>query len=271
MAEPAPPDLAGLLATARVVAREAGRVLVGFAEGTFAVAAKADASPVTDADRASHDLLVARLAALTPGIPVLSEEGDLPAWAEADRFWCVDPLDGTREFVRRTTLYTVNVALVERGRPVLGVVHAPALGRTYTGARGLGATRQDGDGAAVPIHTRPADPRRLTVVASRDHAGAGVEAFIARLLAAGLAVERRPMGSALKFGLLAEGAADLYPRTTPVMWWDTAGPQAVAEAAGARVARLDGRPLVYAGPDLRPPPFVVVGDPGFDVAPFLEG
>ncbi len=263
----APLDLPALLAAARAVAAEAGRTVLDHYARPSAVDYKADDSPLTQADRASHALIAARLAEGAPAIPLLSEESDPRAYdarAGWRRFWCVDPLDGTKEFVKRTGEFTVNVALIEGTAPVLGVVHVPALGRTYAAARGHGAFRFEGDGPGVPIRVRMADPRRLTVVASRDHAGPEVAALLERMAAGGVEVEAASMGSALKFCLVAEGAADLYPRTVPTFEWDTAAAQAVVEEAGGRVTTLDGEKLAYNKADLRNPSIVTAGDPALD-------
>jgi 3'(2'), 5'-bisphosphate nucleotidase len=292
-----------LLSAVRAIATDAGRLILEHYGRPFDVEYKADDSPLTIADRASHALIAGRLAELTPDIPVLSEEGEPEAADRAGwtRFWCVDPLDGTKEFVKRTGEFTVNIALVEAGRPVLGVVHVPALGRTYfaqvaggqgareSGGQGGGASpggdgdlpstvdrpptpgawRADAGGPPVPIRARQADPRRLTVVASRDHAGPEVAAVVDAMRAAGVEVELASMGSALKFCLVAEGAADFYPRTGPTMEWDTGAAQAVVEAAGGRVTDLAGRPLAYNKGSLVNPPIVAFGDPALRWRAFL--
>lgn len=264
--------MTSLLTAVRAIAEDAGRLILEHYARPFEVEYKADDSPLTIADSGSHALIVARLAELTPDIPVLSEEGEPEAADRAGwtRFWCIDPLDGTKEFVKRTGEFTVNIALVEAGRPVLGVVHVPALDRTYSAVVGQGAWRADAGGAPSPIRTRAADPRRLTVVASRDHAGPEVAAMVDAMRAAGVGVELTSMGSALKFCLVAEGAADFYPRTGPTMEWDTAAAQAVVEAAGGAVKTLDGRPLGYNKASLRNPPIVTAGDPGLDWRRFVQ-
>ena len=223
---------------------------------------KADESPITRADRAAHDILAARLSLLTPSIPVLSEEAEAAhdfavrrAWPE---LWLVDPLDGTREFISRNGEFTVNVALIRGHEPVLGVVAAPALGLTYYAARGHGAFRAQTESGAEPIHVRPAaDP--LVVVGSRSHRGDSLDGLLARLGPH----EMRPMGSALKFCLVAEGSADFYPRLGPTSEWDTAAAQAVLEVAGGAVTTLDGSPLRYNQRDtLLNPHFIAYGDTG---------
>ena len=221
---------------------------------------KADESPITRADRAAHDILAAQLALLAPEIPVLSEEAEEShafaarrAWRE---LWLVDPLDGTREFIGRNGEFTVNVALVRDHEPVLGVVAAPALGLSYYAARGFGAFCSDGKAGPRPIRSRAAaDP--LVVVGSRSHRGDSLDGLLARLGPH----ELRPMGSALKFCLVAEGAADFYPRLGPTSEWDTAAAQAVLEVAGGAVTTLDGAPLRYNARDtLLNPHFIAYGD-----------
>jgi 3'(2'), 5'-bisphosphate nucleotidase len=221
---------------------------------------KADDSPLTRADRAAHEILAARLAAITPHRPVLSEEHEAGharavrgPWRE---YWLVDPLDGTREFIGRNGEFTVNVALIRDHRPVLGVVAAPALGLTYYAAEAAGAFRREDGGLPQPIHTRPAaDPP--VVVGSRSHRGDSLDGVLARLGAH----ELRPMGSALKFCLVAEGSADFYPRLGPTSEWDTAAGQALVEVAGGAVTTLDGAPLRYNERDtLLNPHFMACGD-----------
>lgn len=221
---------------------------------------KADESPITRADRAAHDILAARLALLTPAIPVISEEAESAhafavrgAWQE---LWLVDPLDGTREFIGRNGEFTVNVALVRDHEPVLGVVAAPALGLTYYAARGHGAFRIQGHPEPEPIHVRAA-ASPLVVVGSRSHRGDSLDGLLARVGPH----ELRPMGSALKFCIVAEGSADFYPRLGPTSEWDTAAAQAVLEVAGGAVMQLDGTPLRYNQRDtLLNPHFIAFGD-----------
>ena len=220
---------------------------------------KEDNSPLTAADRASHCFLLQALRDITPGIDVVSEE-----WAEdhcgsvieGKPYWLVDPLDGTKEFIKGTNEFTVNVALIEAGQPVLGIVHAPALGLTYYGIRNLGAWRQNGSDIATVISTRVADSERMTVVASKDHAGPFVTAMLVRLRNPQL----QSMGSSLKFCLVAEGKADIYLRDSPTMEWDTAAAQCIVEAAGGGVYSLNGEPLRYGKPGLKNPAIMTVGN-----------
>ncbi|MEM8598586.1 MAG: 3'(2'),5'-bisphosphate nucleotidase CysQ [Bacteroidota bacterium] len=262
-----------MLADVRAIAVQAGQRILDFYAQELPVDYKSDDSPLTHADRASHAYIVQALRALTPDIPVLSEESPedevagRKGWAT---FWLVDPLDGTKEFVKKTTgEFTVNIALIDGAEPVLGVVHVPVKGVTYF-ADAAGAFKQDGDAAPVPIQARQAADAALTVVASRDHAGAEVAAILDRLGDAGYAVDSASMGSSLKFCLVAEGQADFYPRTVPTFEWDTAAAQAIVEAAGGRVATRDGERLAYNKDDIRNPSVFAVGDPAFDWQRFVE-
>ena len=254
-------DLPALLTGVLDAVAAASTAILEVYAGAHGVEYKADESPITRADRAAHDILAARLELLAPAVPVLSEEAEAAhdratrgAWRE---FWLVDPLDGTKEFIGRNGEFTVNVALVRDHEPVLGVVAAPALGLTYFAARGHGAYRsQAGNGGTESIRVRPAaDP--LVVVGSRSHRGDSLDGLLARLGPH----ELRPMGSALKFCLVAEGSADFYPRLGPTSEWDTAAAQAVLEVAGGAVTTLDGQPLRYNRRDtLLNPSFIAFGD-----------
>ncbi|MGA2540014.1 MAG: 3'(2'),5'-bisphosphate nucleotidase CysQ [Verrucomicrobiota bacterium] len=255
--------LDSLLAQCRGLALEAGAAIMGFYRRDAAVTLKSDSSPLTGADSASHDFLVRHLPGLIAGVPVISEESPESrrrAGEGQGRFWLVDPLDGTKEFVKGTGEFTVNIALIEGGRPVLGVVHAPALDLTYFAARNGGAWRQQSAQAPVPIATRRADFSGLTVVASKDHAGPMVAALLSRLPRPAL----QSMGSSLKFCLVAEGRADIYLRDLPTMEWDTAAAQCVVETAGGAVCSLDGRPLRYGKPGLGNPAIITIGDARLD-------
>lgn len=258
---PDTPPLADLLELARAAALDGGRAILPFVGRDLPHDVKADDSPLTQADLAAHRAIVSRLEALS-ALPILSEEGDPEAMDRSGwtRFWCVDPLDGTKEFIKGTGQFTVNVALIEHGRPTVGVVHVPVSGVTYAAADGV-VTKEEGEGTPVAIVVRAAPRGGLAVVASKDHAGPEVAAFIEAAEAAGRSVERASMGSSLKFCLVAEGAADVYPRTVPTFEWDTAAAQAVVEAAGGRVMTADGRPLGYNKADLRNPAVFAVGDP----------
>ena len=239
-----------LLETAKRAALRAGVAILDVynAAGAPDVRRKADASPVTEADERAEVVIVELLAREAPGIPVIAEETaereGLPGHVPP-RFWVVDPLDGTKEFIARNGEFTVNIALVEDGRPVLGVVHVPALGVTFAAAGTGTATRQRGTAPSEPIAARPVPKRGAVVVHSRSHENAPKLAeFLAGLDAPTTLVS----GSAIKFGLIAAGEADLYPRFGPTMEWDTAAGHAVLEAAGGSVTTLDGAPFRYGKP-----------------------
>jgi 3'(2'), 5'-bisphosphate nucleotidase len=239
------------------VARAAGDEILRVYATEFEVRDKSDASPVTEADERAEAVILPELAALTPDVPAVSEEavaaGVLPE--AGSRFWLVDPLDGTKEFVSRNGEFTVNIALVEDGRPVLGVVHVPARGRLYAGAVGAGAFVEDAEGRR-PISCRRAPAEGLTVVSSRSHGDAEA---LADFLGGRAVAAEATAGSSLKFCLVAAGEADLYPRLGRTMEWDTAAGHAVVSAAGGRVSALGGDELGYGKPGFENPHFVASG------------
>jgi len=245
-------DSLNVLAT---LAREAGAAAMRHYDHQGPVTQKGDKGPVTEADRAAHRVIVAGLGRWTPDIPVISEEGEIPgfetrrAWP---RFWLVDPLDGTKEFIQKNGEFTVNIALIDGSTPVLGVVLAPAIGLLYAAGRGLGAWKQEGDGARQAIAYRPVPEGHPIVVAeSRSHPSAELDAWLGKR-----AVARRVQaGSSLKFCWVAEGRADVYPRFGPTMEWDTAAGDCIYRYAGA--ADRPPSPLVYNKPDLTNPSFVI--------------
>lgn len=239
------------------VVRAAGDVIMNIYETDFAVRGKGDASPVTEADEKAERLILSALASISPDIPVVAEEavaaGSVPE--VTDRFWLVDPLDGTKEFINRNGEFTVNVALIEDGEPVLGVVFAPALARLFAGTVGEGAFVEDAAGRR-PIACRVPPEAGLTVVASRSHGDpAELEAFLGGRKVA----ELRSAGSSLKICLVAAGEADLYPRLGRTMEWDIAAGHAVLCAAGGRLTTVAGDPLPYGKPDFANPHFVAWG------------
>lgn len=253
------------LEEARQIALDAGRRILDVYERDFAVAEKQNGSPLTDADRAAHELIVARLARLDPGLPVLSEESaevDYDTRAGWRRFWLVDPLDGTREFVNRNGEFTVNIALIESGRPLLGVVYVPLLGICYYACRGQGAFRHNAGEKPRAIKARRYQGDRPIVVASRSHAGEHMAEFLLRLGPH----DTVHMGSAVKFCLVAEGTADVYPRLGPTSEWDTAAAQCLVEEAGGRVTDRHNRPLAYNKPSLLNPWFLASGAGDYDWA-----
>jgi 3'(2'), 5'-bisphosphate nucleotidase len=236
-------DLRSLADALRPIAARAGAAIMEVYNGAFTVERKDDESPLTLADLESQRIIVEGLQRLTPGVPVLSEEAAQAPWSVRQSWrelWVVDPLDGTREFVKRNGEFTVNIALVTEHEPVLGIVAAPAQGISYWGAQGVGAFRQDQNGAVQQIRvSAPVSP--LRVVGSRSH----MSPETADYLAGFPAHEMTGVGSSLKFCLLAEGKAELYPRFGPTSEWDTAAGQALLEAAGGHVTRMDGHRLRY--------------------------
>lgn len=239
------------------IAQRAGELIMEIYAGDFEVRGKDDASPVTAADERAEAYIVSALHAHWPEIPVIAEElvaaGRIPAIGR--RFWLVDPLDGTKEFIGRNGEFTVNIALIEDGIPVAGVVLAPALGRLFAGATDVGAFAEDA-GGRHPIRCRTIPAEGLTVVASRSHGDAtALQAFLAGRLVATL----KNAGSSLKLCLVAAGEADVYPRLGRTMEWDIAAGHAVVLAAGGTVTDLDGHALRYGKPGFDNPHFAAWG------------
>lgn len=238
-----------LLAALAQASLKAGEVIMRIRAEGITVNAKSDHSPVTAADLAAEELLHAELARILPGVPVVAEEAVAQGKAEepADAFLLVDPLDGTREFIGASGEFTVNIGLVVEGVPAFGIVLAPAVARLYAGmttaagGAAFAAGLEPDAGLWTPIRCRSAPERGLVAVASRSHPDAGTEAILAELDVA----ERISCGSALKFGLVAEGRADIYPRLGTVCEWDVAAGHALVRAAGGSVCRPDGSPLPY--------------------------
>lgn len=254
----------GLIEPIVKLAQRAGAAILEVYGTDFAVEDKADNSPLTKADLASHYIISAGLRSLTPDLPLISEEAGLADFAERSswpRYWLVDPLDGTREFVKRNGEFTVNIALIDNHRPVLGVVYVPVLGLTYAAAVGYGAKRSEAGGPFADIAVAAHSAVKPRIVGSRSHRGNSLDAF----LAAVGDYELLPMGSSLKFCRVAEAAADLYPRLGPTSEWDTAAAQAVVEQAGGAVLCLDSKPLLYnTKAEMLNPHFMVIGPPDRD-------
>lgn len=246
-----------MLPTLRQIAEAAGRETLKFYGRSLTVDAKADDSPLTQADLASHHLILGGLRTAFPDIPIVSEEDEShPADFDPEaRFFVVDPLDGTKEFIKQTGAFTVNIGLVDKRRPIAGIVHVPVSGVTY-GADESGAWRAEANAEPASIRVAPmAVP--LRVVASRDHAGPEVKALLARFPDA----ECLSIGSSLKFCLVAEGKADVYLRDVPTMEWDTAAAQAIVEAAGGRVlSHPEHEPLCYGKAEFRNRSLLTLGD-----------
>ena len=246
-----------------VLAQDAAAAILGIYDSNFAVEHKDDDSPLTAADLAAHRCIVDGLARITPEIPVLSEESADEVAAEKrrrwSRLWVVDPLDGTREFIKRNGEFTVNIALVENGVAVFGVVQAPVTGQLWHGGATLGAFRRERGSDDVPLRARAPATAPLRVAASRSHRDGRTQAFIERM------GETEPLGlgSSLKFCRLADGGLDVYPRFGPTSEWDTAAGQCVLEGAGGALLDPRGRPFRYNQRDtVLNGDFIALGDVG---------
>ena len=252
------PPLKSLRDSCTALAREAACEIMRIYAGDLGERTKADKSPVTDADQAAEAIIVAGLRRLTPGLVVVAEEemaaGHVPT-LDGNPFWLVDPLDGTKEFIKRNGEFTVNIALIDRGRPVLGIVLAPATDTLWRGAAGIGADKSDRGAAFAAIATRKPPATGLTACASRSHAVYSDLDIWFRNNNLSVA-DRIQAGSSLKFCLIAEGKADIYPRFGPTNEWDTAAGQGVLETAGGEVVTTDGRPLTYGKDRFSNPHFI---------------
>lgn len=253
------------------LAREAGRRILEVYHSDFRVGVKSDMSPLTAADLASHDCLVEGLAALQSSIPVLSEESEsLPfdVRSAMETYWLIDPLDGTKEFIKRNGEFTVNIALINRHQPVLGVVYAPAKDLIFFASEGCGAFRQNGQGKPASIRVTNRAPATVRVVASRSHTKIALSLYLSRLGEH----ELSSIGSSLKLCLVAEGNADLYPRIGLTSEWDTAAAHCIVTEAGGAVVDLSGQPIRYNTKDsLLNPYFLVYGDKTRDWCRYAEG
>ena len=252
-------DHASFAEVARRLALEAGDAIMEiYRASDIAVRAKEDMSPVTEADEAADALISAGLREAFPDVPLVTEEQAESHGVRADTFLIVDPLDGTRQFVERIGDFTVNIAFVERGVPIWGIVHAPARGRMFrTLPDGTSVEEAAQGGAAKPLRVSPPDNAALTVVASRSHRDQATDDYIARYAVD----DSKSVGSSLKFCLVAAGEADLYPRLGRTMEWDTAAGHAVLRAAGGHVARIeDHAPLRYGKPGYENPSFVAFSE-----------
>ncbi len=249
--------LEGLVPEVCRIAVEAGKAILPIASQVGNIETKDDGSPLTRADMASHEVIQAGLDGITPVFPVLSEEGDLESVAQKSwgTFWCVDPLDGTKEFIKGLSEYTVNIALIEQASPVLGVIYAPALDVLYYAGRGLGCWKVDSGGEPVPVVASDC-PKPRSAVVSRSHLSEETEEFLEKL---GIS-DTVSHGSSIKICAVAEGKADIYPRHGPTCLWDTAAGAAIAIEAGCRVVDLNGEDLSY-------DPKAGIKRPGFIVYP----
>ena len=251
------------------IAADAGEKIMAIYATAFEVYKKEDKSPLTEADMAAHNTIIAGLKSLTPELPTLSEEAAEIGFSERsawDTYWLIDPLDGTREFVNRNGEFTVNIALIQNNQPVLGVVYAPALKGMYFASKNNGAYKRDATGTVTRINARiPAD-RPITVAGSRSHANQKLTDYLAKIGEHKLI----SMGSALKACLVAEGAADIYPRFGPTSEWDTAAAQCIVEEAGGALTTMDLEPMRYNTKEsLLNPSFFVFGDKSVNWSEFL--
>jgi len=251
------------------IARDAASQILDIYESDFAIEHKDDNSPLTTADLASHKTICNNLARLTPDIPILSEESAEMPFETRQKwqyYWLVDPLDGTREFIKRNGEFTVNIALIEVHRPILGVVHVPVTGMTYFASKSNGAYKQLNNEQPLKIHTRTANPEHFTVAGSRSHGSERQRAFFEKLGN----IEIFSIGSSLKFCFVAEGIVDIYPRFGPTSEWDTAAAQCIVEEAGGIVTDEEFNPLRYnTKKSLLNPNFLVIGDRNFDWRPCI--
>lgn len=256
------------------IAQGAGKCISDIYEQEFDVEHKADGSPLTQADQAAHEYIVQGLKKLQLQYPLVSEESEKMVAYETrsqwPRYWLVDPLDGTKEFVNRNGEFTVNIALIDNGIPVVGVVHVPVSGVTYTGCKHAGAYKISGTGAITEIHAGKYNGGEARVVGSRSHAGVMLKEFVDDFSEKEGGVELISMGSSLKLCLVAEGEADIYPRFGPTSEWDTAAAHAVVSAAGGRVTDMQGNDLRYNKPDILNPYFVVKDAGQFDWSPYMK-
>ena len=247
------------------LAMEAGRAVMQIYERDFAVEYKEDKSPLTEADKASNEIICAALSELYPDIPLLSEENREIPFDERrnwEYYWCIDPVDGTKEFIKKNGEFTINIALIHRFRPVAGVVYAPAADLLYSAKKGRGAYRNR---KRLPLQKNDNPERVLRVVASKSHLSAETQAFIDRLSEKTESIEQVSRGSSLKLCMVAEGSADIYPRMAPTMEWDTAAADAIVRESGAMTYRLSAESeiegdLLYNKEDLLNPWFLVKRD-----------
>jgi len=245
------------LASCCEISRTAGKLIMTYFNDGFITSQKHDESPVTDADIAANQLIVKALTKLTPNIPIVAEEDDNSATCHlppATCFWLVDPLDGTRAFVRGEPEFTVNIGLIKDGKPVLGVIYAPPQETLYAGEIGVGAFREK-NGRRETIKTREPAPDGLVVVRSKSHPSPKTQSYLDTLNIK----ENISGSSSIKFCQLAEGSADIYPRFGRTMEWDTAAGHAILQAAGGRVETTDGKPFLYGKPGFENPAFIAFG------------
>lgn len=263
-------DIGSLVDRVIGIAQSAGEKILRVYESGFNVTSKDDNTPLTEADMASHHEIMDGLSQLTPDLPILSEESVSIPFEERQQwstYWLVDPLDGTREFIKRNGEFTVNIALIHDHQPVLGVVYTPVTQVMYYASQGKGAYKKTPDASAERIHTRKKTDECFVVAGSRSHRGTSLNAFLTKIGKH----EIVSMGSSLKSCLVAEGVVDIYPRLGPTSEWDTAAAQCVVEQAGGVLVELSQKPLRYNTKDsLLNPHFLVIGDPAFNWGQYFD-
>ncbi|MBU2711896.1 3'(2'),5'-bisphosphate nucleotidase CysQ [Zooshikella sp. WH53] len=248
------------------ICQQAGAAIIEiYQHDDFGIREKLDHSPVTEADMASHQIIVEGLQQLTPEIPVLSEESSAVPFSSRrtwSTFWLVDPLDGTKEFIQRNGEFTINIALIENNHPALGIIFVPVTHEMYYAEGQVGAFWESAEGEVQPIHVNSLlQADIVNIIASRSHMGERLSPFLSHLAEILPAINISHLGSALKFCLIAEGKSDFYPRLTPTSEWDTAAAQAIVEAAGGCIVDFNFQPLTYnTRESLLNPPFLVLGD-----------
>ncbi len=263
-------DLSPLCQQVITIAKQASEKILAVYNTEFDVTSKEDNTPLTEADMAAHHVISEGLHQLTPEIPILSEESvDIPFTVRKqwNRYWLVDPLDGTREFVKRNGEFTVNIALIDNHRAILGVIHTPVSGVLYYASNQDGAFKQMPGKEPVAIRTRNKQASPTLVAGSRSHRGSSLKEFLEKLGEH----EIVSMGSSLKSCLVAEGSVDIYPRLGPTSEWDTAAAQCIVENAGGKLLDLSMQPLLYNKKNsLLNPHFIVIGDPSYDWGQYFK-
>ena len=258
-----------LLEQVKQIAYQAGKNIMEIYEQGYAIEEKQDNTPLTEADMAAHKVIEQGLQALTPGIPILSEESKPIPYEQRSRwahYWLIDPLDGTREFIKRNGEFSVNIALIQDQQPIVGIVYAPVIGCLYYGAKGIGAFKKSSIDDPRPIHVRSSCTKKVIVAGSRSHHGDEFKRFVSKLEDH----EIIHMGSALKSCLVAEGKADIYARLGPTSEWDTAAGQIIVEEAGGLITDTNMQPLRYnTKEELLNPHFFAFGDKSRDWSKYL--
>ena len=267
-------DLEAYLDTVIDIAHDAGELILEVYQHPFDVEIKGDGTPLTIADQRSHNLICTRLLELTPDIPILSEESDHITYADRKQwktYWLVDPLDGTKEFVKKSGEFTVNIALIYENQPVLGVVHTPVKEWTHWGVHTRGAWKQIGNNPSEKIQAKTYAGGHATVVASKSHGQEKLEQFLQNLQKSEDSYDVTNMGSALKICLVAEGIGDIYPRLGLTSEWDTASADIIIREAGGKIIQPNGQLVIYNKENILNPYFLAIGRGDYDWLPLLDG